>query len=129
MARTKARELDEADKQAQAAGAPKPTPEELLQANIRRQQAIHEAAHPDLKDNAGNNVSGHYQLQAVLTHTGRTADSGHYMGWVRREGVPNQWFKYDDDKVSIVDDAAIKNLDGGGDWHMAYILLYGPTRG
>ncbi|KAJ9048100.1 deubiquitinating enzyme [Entomophthora muscae] len=129
LARAKARELDEADKQAQADGAAKPTPEELQQAFLRRQQAINEAAHPDLKDNAGNNLSGHYQLQAVLTHTGRTADSGHYMGWVRREGFPNQWFKYDDDKVSIVDDAAIKNLDGGGDWHMAYILLYGPARG
>lgn len=128
-ARAKARELDEAEKQSQAAGAPKLTSdEEISKARTLRMEAIKEAAHPDLKSDEGSSLSGIYQLQAILTHTGRTADSGHYIGWVRREGFANQWYKYDDDKVSIVDDAAIKNLDGGGDWHMAYILLYGPQR-
>ncbi len=31
----------------------------------------------------GTNPSGQYELAAVLTHMGRTADSGHYMGWIR----------------------------------------------
>jgi len=128
-ARVKAREIDEAEKQALATGAPKPTTdEEINKARMACIEEIKEAAHPDLKSDEGSSFSGIYQLQAVLTHTGRTADSGHYIGWVRREGFANQWYKYDDDKVSIVDDAAIKNLDGGGDWHMAYILLYGPQR-
>lgn len=29
---------------------------------------------------------GMYELYAVVTHKGRNADSGHYMGWVRQSG-------------------------------------------
>jgi hypothetical protein len=29
---------------------------------------------------------GLYELFAVVTHKGRSADSGHYMGWVRNSG-------------------------------------------
>jgi hypothetical protein len=29
---------------------------------------------------------GNYELYAILTHKGRSADSGHYMAWVRQEG-------------------------------------------
>lgn len=34
------------------------------------------------------------------------------------------WWKFDDDKVSQVTQDEILRLDGGGDWHMAYICLY-----
>ena len=34
----------------------------------------------------GSSNSGFYDLQAVLTHQGRTNNSGHYVGWVRRSG-------------------------------------------
>ena len=34
----------------------------------------------------GENRSGLYELTAVLTHIGRSSDSGHYMAWVRAEG-------------------------------------------
>ena len=34
----------------------------------------------------------------------------------------------DDDKVSLVTEEQILKLSGGGDWHVAYILLYGPRR-
>jgi len=67
-------------------------------------------------------MSGFYDLVAVLTHIGRSSDSGHYMGWVKK--AENEWVKYDDDNATIVDDEAILRLDGGGDHHMAYILLY-----
>ena len=30
--------------------------------------------------------TGNYQLIAVLTHKGRTADSGHYVSWIHRSG-------------------------------------------
>jgi len=52
------------------------------------------------------------------------ADSGHYVAWVKEED--DSWLKFDDDKVSIVDNEEIKKLTGkgGGDWHMAYIILY-----
>lgn len=31
-------------------------------------------------------MQGNYELYAILTHKGRSADSGHYMAWVRHEG-------------------------------------------
>ena len=34
----------------------------------------------------GSNNSGYYELQAVLTHKGRSSSSGHYVAWVRRKG-------------------------------------------
>jgi len=33
----------------------------------------------------GCNATGFYELAAVLTHIGRSSDSGHYMAWVRKE--------------------------------------------
>ena len=30
-------------------------------------------------------LTGIYDLVAVLTHKGRSADSGHYVGWVKQE--------------------------------------------
>lgn len=30
-------------------------------------------------------MTGVYDLVAVLTHKGRSADSGHYVGWVKQE--------------------------------------------
>lgn len=34
--------------------------------------------------------------------------------------------KFDDDVVSSVTSEEILRLSGGGDWHVAYVLLYGP---
>lgn len=110
----------------------------------------------------GSNNSGYYDLQAVLTHQGRSSSSGHYVGWVKRkEGnricvtvigthltsvspnlycasascvvssgvvLTDEWVKFDDDKVSVVSPEDILRLSGGGDWHIAYVLLYGPRR-
>jgi len=70
------------------------------------------------------NDTGMYELCAVVTHKGRTADSGHYVGWVKTpKGV---WLKYDDDVVSEVPEEEIKKLTGkgGSDWHIAYLCLY-----
>lgn len=33
----------------------------------------------------GSNNSGYYDLQAVLTHQGRSSSSGHYVAWVKRK--------------------------------------------
>lgn len=75
-------------------------------------------------DDPGSSNSGLYELQAVLTHKGRSSSSGHYVAWVRRK--TDEWFKCDDDTVSIVSADEILKLSGGGDWHCAYVLLYGP---
>jgi len=77
-------------------------------------------------DDLGSNSSGYYDLQAVLTHQGRSSSSGHYVGWVKRK--EDEWVKFDDDKVSVVSPEDILRLSGGGDWHIAYVLLYGPRR-
>lgn len=76
------------------------------------------------EDDLGSNNSGFYQLQAVLTHQGRSSSSGHYVSWIRWKG--KEWLKCDDDEVTPVTEEEILKLSGGGDWHCAYILLYGP---
>ncbi|XP_076054607.1 ubiquitin specific protease 14 [Oratosquilla oratoria] len=76
------------------------------------------------EDDEGSNNSGFYQLQAVLTHQGRSSSSGHYVAWVRWRG--KDWLKCDDDSITPVTEEEILKLSGGGDWHCAYILLYGP---
>lgn len=77
-------------------------------------------------DDLGSNNSGYYTLQAVLTHRGRSSSSGHYVGWVKQPD--GSWIKCDDDLVSPVTSEDILKLSGGGDWHCAYVLLYGPRR-
>uniref|UniRef100_A0A6Q2X7Y9 Ubiquitin carboxyl-terminal hydrolase n=1 Tax=Esox lucius TaxID=8010 RepID=A0A6Q2X7Y9_ESOLU len=78
------------------------------------------------EDDRGSNNSGYYDLQGVLTHQGRSSSSGHYVAWVKRK--EDEWVKFDDDKVSVVSPEDILRLSGGGDWHIAYVLLYGPRR-
>lgn len=66
--------------------------------------------------------TGRYQLIAVVTHQGRSSDSGHYIGWIHRKD--DKWVKFDDDVVSYVKLQDILELKGGGDWHMAYLCIY-----
>ncbi|RLM92718.1 ubiquitin carboxyl-terminal hydrolase 6 [Panicum miliaceum] len=67
-------------------------------------------------------LTGVYDLVAVLTHKGRSADSGHYVGWVKQDN--GKWIEFDDDNPNIRKEEDILKLSGGGDWHMAYICLY-----
>ncbi|XP_048762249.1 ubiquitin carboxyl-terminal hydrolase 14-like [Ostrea edulis] len=75
-------------------------------------------------DDLGSNNSGFYELQAVLTHKGRSSSSGHYVAWVKKKG--EEWVMFDDDNVTNVTAEDVLKLSGGGDWHSAYVLLYGP---
>lgn len=83
-----------------------------------------EVLDPELAKDVGGNPTGQYELAAVLTHRGASADSGHYIGWVKKDDSEDEWIKYDDDKVSIIKESDITKLEGGGEWHTAYILLY-----
>ncbi|OAF69556.1 hypothetical protein A3Q56_02661 [Intoshia linei] len=75
-----------------------------------------------IEGDCGSNDSGMYELIAVLTHKGRTSNSGHYVGWVTfYEG---SWVKLDDDSVTAIHYEDILKLSGGGDWHCAYSLIY-----
>jgi len=93
-------------------------------ANQEQQPKKQKQNEPELDPAAFVNETGMYELIGVLTHKGRMADSGHYVGWVKED--QDKWAKYDDDKVSYVNSEEIKKLNGkgGGDWHMAYLCLY-----
>ena len=79
---------------------------------------------------------GKYELFAVVTHKGRDADGGHYMGWVKAEHQGDaakiadseednaDWFVFDDDEVSPCKTEDVLKLKGGGDWHMSYLNFY-----
>jgi len=73
-------------------------------------------------ENTNTIPTGRYQLIAVLTHQGRSSESGHYIGWTHQKG--DNWVKYDDDVVSYVKTQDILDLKGGGDWHMNYICIF-----
>lgn len=66
--------------------------------------------------------TGNYELVAVVTHKGRSADGGHYVGWVHQAG--DAWLCFDDDIVTSVKTEEILALRGGGDWHTAYLCIY-----
>lgn len=66
--------------------------------------------------------TGRYLLISLITHKGRSSDSGHYIGWTMIKD--DKWVKYDDDEISYKNNQEIQELKGGGDHHMAYICFY-----
>lgn len=64
-------------------------------------------------DDVGSNNSGYYELQAVLTHKGRSSSSGHYVAWVRGK-KKDEWLMFDDENVTAVTSDDILKLSGGG---------------
>jgi len=44
--------------------------------------------------------TGEYELIAVVTHKGRSADGGHYLGWVHATG--DDWIQCDDEYCTVV---------------------------
>lgn len=111
-------EIAQTEKQMKLAGT-KPTAARDAQSQPTRKEPF------SFADDAGSNNSGYYELQAVLTHKGRSSSSGHYVAWVK-SSKPDEWLMFDDENVSMVTSEDILKLSGGGDWHCAYVLLYGP---
>jgi len=79
--------------------------------------------------------TGYYELFAVVSHKGRTADGGHYVGWVLnkkadgKELKDDRWTLFDDDDVSMhnwKDMVGLStDLQGGkADTQIAYINFY-----
>ena len=60
----------------------------------------------------GSNNSGYYELQAVLTHKGRSSNSGHYVAWVKYKG--DTWIECNDDDVNPIHVEDVMKLSGGG---------------
>ena len=63
-------------------------------------------------DDVGSNNSGYYELQAVLTHKGRSSNSGHYVAWVKYKG--DTWIECNDDDVNPIHVEDVLKLSGGG---------------
>ena len=72
---------------------------------------------------------GQYELFAIVTHKGRSANGGHYIGWVRKSKFADKWYKFDDDVVDLIDEAEVKALKGGGDRDIAYLSFYRYVEG
>ena len=49
-------------------------------------------------------------------------------GALRKCYHEGRWVKFDDDKVSVVDEKTVMALSGGGDNDTAYILVYGAKK-
>lgn len=83
---------------------------------------------PKLASDAGTNNSGLYELRAVITHQGASADSGHYTSYVKKQpngkGVEDgKWWWFNDEKVTEVDGEKIETLAGGGEYIACFCLL------
>ena len=74
------------------------------------------------KKHGSGKATGNFQLIGLVTHKGRSAEGGHYVGWVHASG--DDWIKCDDDIVTEAKYEEIADLCGGGDWPTAYIAFY-----
>jgi len=72
------------------------------------------------------NKTGQYELVAVVTHQGMSADGGHYVAWVRQSDDQDDWLEFNDKKVEKRTFIDIQKLtgQGGAQWHIAYMCLY-----
>lgn len=109
------------------------SPQELKEENDLKILSIQSKFHDDLQsltniniDTTTENISSVYELTAVITHAGSSADSGHYQSYVKDptdlEG--ELWWKFNDDKVSSVNREKIESLSGGGEFDSGLILIY-----
>ncbi|PWN26331.1 cysteine proteinase [Jaminaea rosea] len=132
------------------------SPEEELVLREKESAELDACLHPDLKADVGCNPSALYELVGIVTHKGANADGGHYISWVVKEDdsgadpaaaaiegadggkgkaaklvdqpFGEEWYKFDDEKVSVVGRDKITMLDGGGEDSTAYLLLYRAKR-
>lgn len=102
---------------------------------LQAKKDLHAAISPELREDDGANQSGIYELRAVLTHQGSSADSGHYTAYVKKSARADpktgkkaeedgNWWWFNDDRISEVGGDKIETLSGGGESHSALILLY-----
>ncbi|CEP62217.1 ubiquitin-specific protease UBP6 LALA0_S05e00474g [Lachancea lanzarotensis] len=71
----------------------------------------------------GENPSCVYNLIGVITHQGANSESGHYQSFIRDEDE-DKWYRFNDDKVSVIPKEKIEALAGGGESDSALILIY-----
>merc|ERR1719498_1040331 len=97
-----------------------------LQKALKMSMEAQGAADAEAVDTVGPGIppdfQGNYELFGLVTHKGRLADGGHYMGWVRQDG--DDWLLFDDDEVTPCKTEHVMPLKGGGDSDMAYLAFY-----
>lgn len=87
------------------------------------QSEVEKLLTPGMKEDQGASHCGLYDLIGVLTHSGASADSGHYQAWMKAP-MGDDWYRFNDDKVTIVGKEKIEALAGGGESDSIYIGLY-----
>ncbi|PBL00182.1 hypothetical protein ARMGADRAFT_1159556 [Armillaria gallica] len=97
---------------------------------------------PAIKADTGASWRGLYELVAIAMHKGAAAGSGHYIGFAIKSvfhapvadmdinaldaiEADEDWYKFDDDKVSLFSRDKLGTLDGSsGEDSSAYVLVY-----
>ena len=64
-----------------------------------------------------------YSLSSFILHYGETADSGHYVSYARYNGVNPCWYKYDDQRVTKINNIEME-LDLATIQSSAYVFMY-----
>jgi len=67
--------------------------------------------------------TGYYELCGIVTHKGRSANSGHYIGYAK-DSARGIWLKFDDEDVTEIKEDDVKQLYGGGDHQMAFLCIF-----
>jgi len=98
------------------------------------QKALKEGKNLEVPDDDDASVqfvdTGSFELQSVVSHQGRSADGGHYVGWTIAEKADgkkvkeDEWLLFDDETVSERPDKAVDLGGGRLDTHIAYFCLY-----
>ncbi len=66
-----------------------------------------------------------HDVLAIITHKGAAADAGHYIAFVKKSAIhpgsvdnldddDEDWYKFDDEKVSVFPKEKLTTLEGGG---------------
>lgn len=79
--------------------------------------------------------TGYYELIGIISHKGRTADGGHYVGWAKhkkadgKELKDDKWILFDDESVDFCNwkdmtGVSVDLCGGKADTQIAYINIY-----
>jgi len=92
------------------------------EAELQRALAMSMAAEPaHVGVGLPANFDGRYELVGIVSHKGRSSNSGHYMAWVKQNST--KWICFDDEHPSECTWADVENLAGGGDYR-AFLLQW-----
>jgi ubiquitin carboxyl-terminal hydrolase 14 len=98
-----------------------------IQMSLGKAQAATEATEATTVSDYDSSLGeGVMELMALVTHKGRSADSGHYKAYVRcgDAAVGGLWRCFDDAKVTETTTEEVLRLFGNGDSDMAYLCFY-----